>query len=198
MLSSRILVAVLVFVDATASGAQNILATVAAAEAEGARFQRSPTPAGSKLSWAFREPFGGTAERKCVEVVPNYAAPGRSLRSGDFIMRSGFFSRVWPHTGRQYKVLWLPLHAPYEGGEPMLLRAARIGHPADSSRGRYHAATARGRVLSESGFPSVVSFPTAGQWLIVATAAHNWGCFVLRVSSVELDGLSLGPAWRAP
>ena len=73
--------ATLVFGVVGAGAAQNIPATVAAAEAEGAAYQRGPMP--GTVSWAFREPFGGTAERKCVAVVPDASTPGASLRSGD-------------------------------------------------------------------------------------------------------------------
>jgi len=28
-------------------------------------------------------------------------------------------------------------------------------------------------------FPSWLDFPTQGQWMVLATAGANWGCFVL-------------------
>jgi len=61
--------------------------------------------------------------------------------------------------------------------------AARIGSPADSVRfrveGLAYSPGASGRLY---GYPSEVSFPSAGQWVIVATAGNDWGCFVLDVA----------------
>jgi hypothetical protein len=31
------------------------------------------------------------------------------------------------------------------------------------------------------GYPSLVSFPKAGQWLVIATAGDDWGCLVVDV-----------------
>ena len=35
--------------------------------------------------------------------------------------------------------------------------------------------------------PSTVFFPSAGQWLVVATAKDDWGCFVLDVAEATDD-----------
>ena len=196
MFRSGLFVTTLVVGSAHASVAQKIPATVAAAEVEGASYTRGTTP--PTVSWAFRDPSGGTAERKCVAVVPDYSTPGGSLRSGEFIMRSGLVSQLRPLAGRQYKVLWLPLHSARDIRQTMLLRGTRIGHPADSIRIRVAGATAAGRPRSESGFPSIISFPAAGQWIVVATAGTDWGCFLISISSVEYDGFSIGPPWRTP
>jgi len=165
-----------------AVGAQKIPATVAAAEAEGANYPRSPAP--STASWAFSRPFGGTAERKCVAVTPDASTPGGSLRSGDVIIRSGLLSWVWPHANGKYKVLWLPLHTPPDTRATLLLRGTRIGAPADSIRLRVGAAGNPGAPRTVSGFPSEVSFLKPGQWVVVATTGNDWGCFVLKILSV--------------
>jgi hypothetical protein len=110
-------------------------------------------------------------------------------------MRSGLLSRVWPHANGSYKVLWLPLHDPRERRDALLLRGTRIGHPADSIRIRVPEAAANPRA---TGFPSLVSFPKAGQWVVVATAGNDWGCFLVTMSTVEFDGFTIGPSWRTP
>ncbi len=33
------------------------------------------------------------------------------------------------------------------------------------------------------GYATNVDFPTAGQWLVVATARDDWGCFAVDVDS---------------
>jgi hypothetical protein len=180
----------LVFGVAGASVARRIPATIAAAEAEGAKYPRGPTP--KTVLWAFDRPFGGTSERKCVTVAPDVSsAPGGSLRSGDFIMRSGLLSSVWPHATGEYKVLWLPLHTPPDIRATLLLRAARVGQPADSIRIELPAAGTPGAPRSVAGFPSLVSFPKAGQWIVIATAGDDWACFLFKISSVWINGSPL-------
>lgn len=185
----------LVFGVAGASVARKIPATVAAAEAEGAKYPRGPMP--KTVLWAFDRPFGGTAERRCVAVAPDVSlAPGGSLRSGDFIIRSGLLSWVWPHANGEYKVLWLPLHTPRDIRETLLLRATRVGQSADSIRIRIPAAGTPGAPRSASGFPSLVTFPKAGQWVVVATAGNDWGCFLFKISSVWINGSPLDSPWK--
>ena len=186
MLRSMFLFPAFLLGSAHTSAAQSIPTTIAAAEAEGAHYPRAATP--STVSWAFRSEFGGTAERRCVEVVPGGQTPGGSLRSGDFILRSGLLWSVQPQAGGKYKVLWLSLHTPAKSGDTLVVRGARIGHPADSIRLELLAAGTPGAPRSSTGFPSEVSFPKAGQWVVVATAASNWGCFLFPIASVQLDG----------
>jgi hypothetical protein len=75
------------------------------------------------------------------------------------------------------------LHGAALHGTPLVLRAVRIGHPADSVRfssaGLVHGEEATGPTY---GYPSEVLFPNAGQWLVLATAEDDWGCFVLDVA----------------
>ena len=183
------LLTTLVFGVAEASVAQNSPATIAAAESEGASYPRAPMP--GTVSWAFNKPFGGTSERRCVAVPPDAPTPGGSLRSGDFIIRSGLLSSVWPQANGNYKVLWLPLHTPPDIRATLLLRATRIGQPADSIRTRIPAAGIPGAPSSAAGFPSGVSFPEAGEWVVVATTGSDWGCFLFRISSVSFNGSPL-------
>jgi hypothetical protein len=106
--------------------------------------------------------------------------PGRSLRSGEFIMRSGFSpgpDGSGLRADRASKILWLPLHAPQRGVVPgyrLLLRAVHLGDPPDSLRNTIPGVT-------RGGFPSSIRFPEPGQWLVIATTGADWGCFVLKV-----------------
>ena len=196
MTRSAFLIAAAVFASARPGDAQRILPTVAAAEAEGVGYRRGPTP--TTVSWAFRKPFGGTAQRTCVAVRADGSAAGGSLRSGDFIIRSGLLSWVWPHAEGKYKVLWLPLHSPRDGRGALLLRAVRVGHPAYTLRLRLSGAAAAGAPKTELGFPSVISFPKAGQWVVVATAGDDWGCFVFSISAAQFEGLLTGSPFPTP
>lgn len=76
---------------------QQIPLTRASADAEGATFPSA---------------FRGTSERRCVSSVPDDSLPGGSLRSGDFIMRAGLTGRYGLRTGKEHKILWMPLHDP--------------------------------------------------------------------------------------
>ncbi len=167
--------------------AQNIPATVREAEAQGAAFAHA-APQVVQQPYFSDSRFGGTAERRCV-VAASYvaytSAPNGSLRSGDFIVRGGFTDASWGgfHAVKEHKVIWLPLHGSSLQKPPLVVRAARIDNPADSIRfrveGLAYSPGPSGRLY---GYPSDVSFPSAGQWVIVATAGNDWGCFVLDVA----------------
>ncbi|HEV8445479.1 MAG TPA: hypothetical protein VGQ44_01620 [Gemmatimonadaceae bacterium] len=166
---------------------QNIPVTIREAEAQGADFAHD-APQVVQQSYFTDSRFGGTAERRCV-VAASYtaytSAPNGSLRSGDFIVRGGFLDASWGgfHAVKGYKVLWLPLHGSSSQKPPLVVRAARIGSPADSVRFRIDGlAKGTGPSVPLYGYPSEVSFPSAGQWVIVATAGNDWGCFVLDVA----------------
>jgi hypothetical protein len=168
--------------------AQNIPATVREAEAQGADFAHD-APQVAQQPYFGDFPFGGTAERRCV-VAAAYVAyttsmPNGSLRSGDFIVRGEFSKASWDgfQAVKGYKVVWLPLHGSSLQKPPLVVRAARIGNGADSVRfrveGLAYSPGPSGRLY---GYPSEVSLPSAGQWVIVATAGNDWGCFVLDVA----------------
>ncbi len=166
--------------------AQNIPATVREAEAQGADFAHAAAQVVQQPYFS-DFPFGGTAERRCVAAaayVAHTSMPNGSLRSGDFIVQGGFSKASWGgfQAVKEQKVLWLPLHGS-SSRIPLVVRAARIDNPADSVRFRVEGLAyepgSSGRLY---GYPSLVSFPSAGQWVIVATAGNDWGCFVLDVA----------------
>jgi hypothetical protein len=175
------------------SDAQSIPLTVAAAQAEGAAFPHAAPPTESQSF--FGRPFGGTSARMCTPSLPNDSLPGGSLRSGEIIIRSSLAGRWGPHAGRGHKILWMPLHGPADtstrmsfaewrkkaiGHAPLLIRAVRLGLSSDSMRQTLANLTGGPR---QFGFPSEVTFPTAGQWLVLASTDEDWGCFLLDVAS---------------
>lgn len=166
---------------ATVGAAQNVPATLAAAEVEGGNFPHGAWPAA--VSSLFAQPFSGSAERKCVTPPStDDSVRNGSLRSGEFIVRSRLVGPSGLRENRGHKILWMPLHNPIEYPDTLLIRAARVGHPTDSFRKVVsHAAYSPGS-KTNSGFPSDVRFPTAGKWLVVATAGNDWGCFLLTVA----------------
>jgi hypothetical protein len=173
------------------SRAQSIPLTIARAEAEGAAFPQAVPP--TVLQSLFGGPFGGTSARTCTASQPDDSIPGGSLRSGDIIIRSRLTGRWGPHAGRGHKILWLPLHGPADTTRmsfaewrkkaidhaPLLIRAVRVGYPADSLRQIIAGLTGGPR---QFGFPSEITFPTAGQWLVIASTDEDWGCFLLGVA----------------
>lgn len=173
-------VASLLLVASQVAHGQVIVSTIGEAESEAAHF---PTFAESVAVQSFNggyAPVHGNAERRCSQVV---AAPA-SARSGEFVARGLQDLEV----GKEHKILWLPLHGRALAETPMLLRADRIGHPADSLRitePRPAHTPGRDRTAWMYGYPSLVAFPDTGRWLVVTTAGSDWGCYVLDVAPVQ-------------
>lgn len=174
MRSAVILVAMLTLPNT--ARAQAIPPTIANAEAEGAGFGRADSA--TQAQSVFAGPFGGSADRRCARPL-RVPLPGREWRSGDFIVRGGYAYSLGLQAGKAHKILWMPLHGAALHGTPLLLRAVHVGHRTDSLRrsvaGLAHAGP-------EYGYPSTVLFPNPGQWLVIATAGDDWGCFVLDVA----------------
>jgi hypothetical protein len=147
------------------------------AEAQGAAHPR----AAANNSAAF-SPVAGTAERKCVD------AEGLTfVRSGDFV--AGSFTipardEGWT-THRSHKLPWEPSQV--TSGVPLVVRAARVDEPGDTRvfgpfslvRG---VDPATGVQSAGQGYASAIRLPSAGRWLLIATAGPNWGCYLVTVS----------------
>jgi hypothetical protein len=162
--------------------AQNIPPTIREAEAEGAGRPHESTEVPSQSDFIDSR-FAGTAERRCVSDVAYPSFPNGSLRSGDFILRAGWGGPLGFQAGKGRKVGWAPLHGSPSHKPPLVVRAARIGNPADSVRFRIDGLAHDGRRPEPLyAYVSEVSLPTAGQWVILATAGNDWGCFVLDVA----------------
>jgi hypothetical protein len=175
------LAAALVIVSVTrVVSAQTVPATVREAEAEGAGRPRESADVPSQSDFVAR--FAGTADRRCVSDTAYGAYPNGSLRSGDFILRGGWGGPLGFQAGKRRKVGWVPLHGSPSHKPPLVIRAARIGNPADSVRFSIEGLVHDGRQPEPLyAYVSDAPLPTAGQWLVVATAGSDWGCFVLDV-----------------
>ena len=99
--------------------AQDIPTSVRAAEAEGASHAHAKAP--SYTPSVFTYEFTGMTERKCA--TPPSGATGGSVRSGEIIIRSYWSGRGGPKTNRDTKILWRPLHNPFEYRDTLLIRA---------------------------------------------------------------------------
>jgi hypothetical protein len=186
MLRTSCVVAVLISSLAHIGAAQRIPTSVPAAEAEGAAYPRSAVP--HTVARDFRSPISGTSDRRCV-VPPPDSLLGDTLRSGEFIVRGGIGRSTGPmgySLSRARKLLWEPLHNPYvyPTRKGLLVRAVRVGHPSDTLRLAVAHAAYPGIKMkyTEAGYPSGFNFPSAGEWLMVATSGTDWGCFLLTIA----------------
>jgi hypothetical protein len=175
MLRVHRLVGVMFLVAIQSGAAQRIAPTVQVAESEGAALGRIPDPTVTQSAFAHHR-FGGTDKRRCVSSDSGVAPDGS--RSGELIVRNGFdFGANVDH-----KILWMPLHLPADRRTPLLIRAALIGHPADSLRLQVSNWATAGVSHEQFGYPSLIRFPTVGTWLVVATTGPDWGCFLVTVA----------------
>ena len=160
---------------------QSIPLSVQAAEAEGAAHPHAAAPAYTPI--AFTNAFTGSAERKCTVLEPSTEVNSSPVRSGEMIVRARLTGPFGLEAGREHKIYWQPLHNPFEFPDTLVIRAVRIDSPTDLLRVSVsNWGYSPGR-KQESGFPSQVRFPTAGNWLVIATAGSDWGCFVWPVTA---------------
>jgi len=92
------------------------------------------------------------------------------------------------HAGHAGKVWWGPDHSSRDM-PPLVVRGRNLANVRDTVR--YTRAKAAWRVqpganpvhenAREYFFPSGITIPTPGRWLLVATSGDNWGCFILTV-----------------
>jgi hypothetical protein len=153
--------------------------TIADAEAEGATFPHGPPREHTSTIFARQSP--GTVERKCVNgASTDMPWQPMQIRSGDFVIGGQVGAGVPLNVGRQSKVWWVPYHDPFEFPSKLLVRGARLGAPGDTIRYEQpdYAWPSPG-VKTDSFFPSGITIPRAGRWLLIATAGDDWGCFIL-------------------
>ncbi len=164
---------------------------IAHAEAEGAAFRRSPSPAVVPPMFAFppdrrlfeehvgRDAFPGshgTANRTCAEG--HELGP---IRSGEFLIGGQLGGKAAMIAGRPGKVWWAPLHNA-RNMPPLLVRGRRLSAPNNTVRfSSRMVARSIGQPERHYFFPSEIIVPRPGRWLMIATSGANWGCFILGI-----------------
>lgn len=153
--------------------------SVEEAEAEGSLYRSGYTPEdiatpSPEVAWD----TGGEA----AECIPVEDRSSR-VRSADWVL--GPASR-----GEVGAVTLYPMNpgslAPGSGARvpQLLLRAASVG------TSRYHVVESWERASEGTerllGYSLSLALPNAGEWIIVATAGPNWGCFVINASQSEV------------
>lgn len=78
----------------------------------------------------------------------------------------------------RWKIWWIPNQMPPLDGSVLLtLRAGKMDNPEKTvTRTFTEIANAR---TDTPFFPTTILFPEKGDWLVVATAGNNWGCFII-------------------
>jgi hypothetical protein len=167
-----------------------IRVTVADAEAEGATYPHGAAPEHPPTGFASRPP--GATDRRCTNgPATDVGFQPMQIRSGEFIIGGQVGAGFPASAGRQSKIWWAPYHNPETYGTTLLVRGAHLGVPGDTFRfeqphdawpapafGRLETTTASER-KRDSFFPSGITIPHAGRWLLIATAGDDWGCFIL-------------------
>ena len=147
------------------------------AEAEGQRFQRATSPVDKDLGGVADT---GTAERRCADV-----GSSKTVRSGEFV--AGNFA-AYPMFYREGtgKIWWATAHWPElqpsgwpaKGAMPLTVRVTRLDTIAPGQVYTYGTWAKPAGQKGDLFVPSDLRLPTPGQWMLVATAGPNWGCFV--------------------
>jgi hypothetical protein len=169
--------------------------TIADAEAEGASYPRDRAP--EHVPTMFGAQYPGTGARKCTSGPQTVGVRGSqvllgyqptAIRSGEFIIGGQVGAGSPANVGWQSKIWWAPYHNPFEYGTKLLVRGARLGHPGDTIRYERpdYAVPASGLLptrtsgkKTDSFFPSGITLPRSGRWLLIATAGDDWGCFII-------------------
>lgn len=151
---------------------------VAAAERQGRAYPRLEAPTDTTPMFATRN---GSAARRCTEGIE--LGP---VRSGEFVIGGQLGGSRMMRAGLQGKVWWAPLHHALDM-PPLVVRGRNLASPGDTVHYTTpHVAwpvTPGPFPVEESGrehfFPSGISLPTPGRWLVIATSGSNWGCFII-------------------
>jgi hypothetical protein len=159
-----------------ATAADSLPATIAEAEAQGRRYPRSVRP-GSFPRSIDSVGYVGTPERSCVD-----ANGAQVARSGEF--GAGNFAMYGPRrVAGPIKLWWFPLHAAQPGAPTTLVvRTMRIDGPADGHVYTGRPITSLVPLRESPMIPSGPVIGATGRWMLIATAAENWGCFLLKIA----------------
>ncbi|MGE3343823.1 MAG: hypothetical protein AB7L71_10340 [Vicinamibacterales bacterium] len=153
---------------------------VASAELHGRGFPVDPSMPMRMPAIFASAAAAGTSERRCVK-----AAGQGPVRSGEFVISGELSGFLYPDPRRRgVKIPWSPLH--HSSNMELLVRARRVGAAGEY---RYigvtvaHGSREPGQPVPleerEYFFPSAIEFLHSGTWVVVATQASDWGCFVL-------------------
>lgn len=159
----------------SAIASDSVHASVRDAEAEGRRW---PAAVANNRYSSESALDGGTPQRQCVDVDRINIA-----QSGDFVV--GPFASYNEEWHRGYGKIWWHSASATTPNATLIVRASRldgdaaprvfeqsfITFPVD------HAGKRTGSLF----YPSDFRMPSAGRWMLVATAGDNWGCFILTV-----------------
>jgi len=121
----------------------------------------------------------GSPSRECVPVPPERE---KAVRSGEFVIGGSLNALV---QGPPFKVWWKPLESSMD--MQLLVRGRLLDTPTDTMRLVATEVTASmdsktlEPFVEEAFFPTGTAFPSAGTWVVVATARRNWGCFLFPV-----------------
>jgi hypothetical protein len=121
----------------------------------------------------------GSAVRKCVAGVG--LGP---VRSGEFVIGGEV---TGTRAGREAKIWWSPFHHALDM-PPLVVEGRSLSAPPDSFR--FESANVafpgnpRDGPVPEAErryfFPTGITIPRPGLWLLIATSGPNWGCFIHR------------------
>jgi hypothetical protein len=164
---------------------------VANAHAEGnifprAEIRREPYP-------DFAAVQNGSAERRCVEGTEK-----GPIRSGEFVIGGQLQGSVAMPAGQPGKIWWSPLNHSMNM-PPLEVRGRSLVEVADTLRfttGRVGWPSAPGappvpEAEREYFFPSGITLPKPGRWLVIATSGENWGCFIVAAKvTVDRHGIT--------
>ena len=154
-------------------------AIVANAQAEGKGFPRAEIPRQAYPHFAAVQ--NGSTDRRCVEGTET-----GPIRSGEFVIGGQLGGSVAMSAGRVGKIWWAPLNhsmnmPPLEVrgrslvafGDTLRYTTERVAWPITPGAPRPPEAE------REYFFPSGITLPTSGRWLVIATSGENWGCFIV-------------------
>jgi hypothetical protein len=152
---------------------------VANAEAEAKSFPRAEVPRQAYPNFAAVQ--NGSPDRRCVEGTEK-----GPVRSGEFVIGGQLGGSAAMSAGRVGKIWWAPLNhsmtmPPLEVrgrslisfSETLRFTTERIAWPV--TRGAPRPTEAE----REYFFPSGITVPVSGRWLLIATSGENWGCFIV-------------------
>jgi hypothetical protein len=153
---------------------------VASAEREGVAFPvDSSRPARVKALFTDQS-VPGNSSRRCVP-----ATGFGQVRSGDFVINGRLSGPR--NKNNEIKVAWGPMH--HQRQMQLVVRGRLVGADETTSFESSvvaHGVPKPGAVVPEAEreyfFPSGVKFASAGRWVLVATQASDWGCFVFDIA----------------